>query len=190
VQPQPIVSRLRASQSDFDNTATSLRGTSSHLTASSSGGGQMADFDRAGRGTIDDGGYRSATSASGATATDVGAVDTLRPVEPDLRQPRDCNAFDSPPTGHNPQAFQIEHVEPLQDRRTRQFFEAEMEPFAHVGWRLGSFILFQEFQVSSAWSSNVFLQADARSDWRAGFSSETRVGFQLSQSCARVSDAA
>ena len=94
VQPQPIAAPLRAGLSDFDNTTTFLRGTSLHVVG----------------------------SASGATATDVGAVDTLRPVEPDLRQPRDRNAVNGPPTGHNPQAFQIERVEPIQNRRTCQFF--------------------------------------------------------------------
>ena len=55
------------------------------------------------------------------------------------------------------------------------FFEDEADPFAHVGWRLGAFILFQELEVSPAWDSNVFFEQDARSDWRADFTSETRL---------------
>jgi hypothetical protein len=176
VKPQPIAPTLRASQSGFDNAAPSLRGTSTDPAGPASRVAQTADFDRAGRAVATgDNRYANTASVSGATSTDVGAVDTLRPVEPDLRQQQDRDAFNNPPAGYNPRAFQIERVEPLKDRRTRQFFEAEAEPFAHVGWRMGAFILFQELQVSPAWGSNVFFQTDAQSDWRAEFSSETRV---------------
>ncbi|MGI9476929.1 MAG: outer membrane beta-barrel protein [Hyphomicrobiaceae bacterium] len=111
--------------------------------------------------------------------TDVTDDDPPRPpanangaLEPDLRSQNDRDAFDSPPAGHNPRFFQIE-LEPLTDRRTRQFFE--VEPFAHIGWRLGRFILFQEFELAPAWDSNVLLSRDAESDWRADFMSETRL---------------
>ncbi len=92
--------------------------------------------------------------------------------DPDQRVQRDRDAFENPPAGHDPRYFQIE-IEPLEDRRTRQFFEAE--PFPHVGWRLGSFLLYQEFEVAPAWDSNVFLGRDARGDWRADLLSETRL---------------
>lgn len=103
--------------------------------------------------------------------------DSVNPAElsnddPDQRARRDRDAFENPPAGHDPRYFQIE-IEPLEDRRTRQFFEAE--PFPHVGLRLGSFILFQEFEVASAWDSNVFLGRNARGDWRADLLSETRL---------------
>ena len=104
--------------------------------------------------------------------------------DPDQRARRDRDAFENPPAGHDPRYFQIE-IEPLEDRRTRQFFEAE--PFPHVGWRLGSFILFQEFEVAPAWDSNVFLGRNARGDWRADFSQKpgwSRTGPTMRLSCA------
>lgn len=93
-------------------------------------------------------------------------------LEPDLRPQRDRDAFENPPAGHDPRFFRIE-LAPLTDRRTRQFFEAET--FPHLGWRFGSFILFQEFEFAPAWDSNVLLSNDPESDWRADFMSETRL---------------
>ena len=110
--------------------------------------------------------------------SDLPPADTLAPAEPDLRGQQDRDAFETPraeapPAGYNPGVFQIETLDPAQDRRTRQFFENE--PFAQLGWRLGSFVLFQEAEISPAWDSNVFFQPAGRSDWRAVFKSETRL---------------
>jgi hypothetical protein len=113
-------------------------------------------------GTLIDGRPQSADTA-----------DTLGQLDPDLRMAKDRDAFENPPAGHNPQLFQIEQTQPLRDRRTEQFFEND--PFEHIGWRLGSFILFQELEVSPAWDSNVFFQESAQSDWNAAFKSETRL---------------
>ena len=62
---------------------------------------------------------------------------------------------------------------PRKDRRTREFFE--IEPYAPLGWRLGSFIFYSELEVGGGWDSNVFYQPSARSDWLAELDSETRL---------------
>ena len=93
-------------------------------------------------------------------------------LSPDQRTEHDRASFQGPPAGHDPRHFRIE-LEPLEDRRTRQFFESE--PFPHVGWRMGGFILFQEFEIAPAWTSNVLATRDARDDWRADVFSETRL---------------
>lgn len=163
-EPAPY---LRTTTSD-ENAQPALRGTQeTNFETTTSRVDQAADYDRS---TVGDG---DSAEMSGANSMDLGPADALKPVEADLREQRDRDAFDNPPAGHNPGAFQIESVAPLQDRRIRQFFEND--PFEQVGWRLGSFILFQELEVSPAWDSNVFFQSNARDDWSAAFRSETRL---------------
>lgn len=58
--------------------------------------------------------------------------------------------------------FQIEDIEPLQDRRPERLFQ--FEPFDPVGVRVGSFVLFPEIELAGVYSSNVFSSPDARSD--------------------------
>lgn len=94
------------------------------------------------------------------------------PLIEDRRPQRDRDAFESPPAGHDPRYFRIE-IAPLEDRRTRQFFETE--PFAPLGWRIGSFIFFQELELDPTWDSNVFLGRDARGDTRFDLRSESRL---------------
>jgi hypothetical protein len=105
-------------------------------------------------------------------STDVAPADLLRPIEPDHRLEQDRNAFDDPPAGYDPRRFRIEPV-PREDRRIREFFE--IEPYAPLGWRLGSFIFYSELEVGGGWDSNVFYQPSAQSDWLAEIDSETRL---------------
>ena len=102
-----------------------------------------------------------------------GAHDTLGALDPDFRSEAERSSFQGPPAGHDPQLFQIEDVDPGQDRRIQHFFEAD--PFQQIGWRLGAFVLFQDLELASAWQGNVFLEPDQRVDQRFGFKSETRV---------------
>ncbi len=126
------------------------------------------DYDR---GTI--AADNSAIASGDGRPIDLGPQDQIRPIEPDLRGSADRDPFDNPPAGGDPGRFQIESVEPLKDRRTREFFEAD--PFAHLGWRLGPFILYQEVEAAPAWTSNVFYDRTGRGDWFADFRSETRL---------------
>lgn len=142
-----------------------LRGTTFGNTAGPSDRNhRLTDFDRS---RAPQAPTRSDTNNSGSVADNPSSA-----LDPDIRSQRDRDAFQNPPAGHNPRLFGIE-IEPLADRRTRQFFEAD--PFAHLGWRLGGFVLFQEFELAPAWNSNVLLSRDADSDWRADFMSETRL---------------
>lgn len=99
-------------------------------------------------------------------------TDRRPPLIEDRRPQRDRDAFENPPAGHDPRYFRIE-IAPLEDRRTRQFFETE--PFAPLGWRIGGFIFFQEVELDATWDSNVFLGRDARGDRRLDFVSESRL---------------
>jgi hypothetical protein len=108
----------------------------------------------------------------GDVSADVEPADLLRPIEPNHRLDRDRNAFSDPGDGDDLRRFRIEPV-PREDRRIREFFE--IEPYPHLGWRLGSFILYSELTLSGGWDSNVFYQPSAQSDWLAGIDSETRL---------------
>ena len=108
----------------------------------------------------------------GDVSTDVAPADLLRPIEPDHRLEQDRNAFNDPAAGYDPRRFRIEPV-PREDRRIREFFE--IEPYAPLGWRLGSFILYSELEVGGGWNSNVLNQPSAQSDWLAELASETRL---------------
>lgn len=141
-----------------------LRGTTSLEPTGQFPDNQLTDFNRSSISEADD------TQPEAPAAAD----DTLGSLDPDQRSQRDSDVFARPFAGHDPDAFQIESLNPVRDRRTRAFFEDETDPFAHVGWRLGSFILFQQLEVSPAWDSNVFFEDNARSDWRADITSETR----------------
>ncbi|MGI9390721.1 MAG: outer membrane beta-barrel protein, partial [Boseongicola sp.] len=154
-QQQPATFRaIPAATTDTDASGQNhLRGTTLFGDAAASPSNQLTDFSK-------------------SNSTDQNARSDNPDRDPDQRARRDREPFENPPAGHDPRYFQIE-IEPLADRRTRQFFEAE--PFPHVGWRLGSFILFQEFEIGPAWDSNVLLGRDARGDWRADFLSETRL---------------
>lgn len=157
---------LRPSQSNLGRPAD-LRGTSFGGEPINAAPNQLADFNR---GTVVHG--NTDADAGSERASNPGPDNNSAVLEPDTRSQRDRDPFESPPAGHGPRYFQIE-VDPLNDRRTRQFFEAG--PYQHLGWRLGSFILYQEFDIAPAWQSNVFLESSGRADWRADLNSETRL---------------
>ena len=108
----------------------------------------------------------------GDFSADLKPADRLGPREPDLRLEADRNAFNDPPAGYDSRRFQIEPV-PLADRRIRDLFE--IEPYEHLGWRLGNFILYSQIEISGGWDSNVFYEPSARADWLAAINSETRL---------------
>ena len=111
-------------------------------------------------------------TSPGDISTDLAPADLLRPIEPDHRFERDRNAFSAPGVGDDPRRFRIEPV-PREDRRIREFFE--IEPYSHLGWRLGSFILYSELTIGGGWDSNVVYQPSAQSDWLAEIDPETRL---------------
>ena len=110
--------------------------------------------------------------APGDVSTDVAPADLLRPIEPDHRLEQNRNAFDDPPPDYDTRRFRIEPV-PRKDRRIREFFE--IEPYAPLGWRLGSFIFYSELEGGGGRDSNLFYQPSARSEWLAELDSETRL---------------
>lgn len=118
---------------------------------------------------------RGAANAGGQSSITEPPNDALGSLDTDQRAQQDRDVFERPFAGNDPEAFQIESLNPVRDRRTRAFFEDQSDPFAHIGWRLGSFILFQELEVAASWDSNVFFDTNPRSDWNGGFDSETRI---------------
>ena len=90
----------------------------------------------------------------------------------DNRAPEDDAPFEEPPAGADPRRFQVEPV-PLLDRRPRLLFE--FEPYAHLGYRLGSFVLLQEIEVAGVHHSNVFASSRARSDQAIDIRSDMRL---------------
>ena len=82
--------------------------------------------------------------------------------ETDARSPNDHAPFVWPPAGHDPQPFQVEDLEPRADRRIARFFR--FEPYEPVGVRVGSFVLFPQFELAGIGYSNVIRSPRARSD--------------------------
>ncbi len=105
-------------------------------------------------------------------AIDAKPADTMHPLEPDIRMPQDRDAFAQPPAGYDARKFQIE-LEPVRDRRVRYFHQ--IDPYEHIGWRMGSFVFLQQFDVSPVWNSNVFFSPGASEDWLADLKSESRL---------------
>ncbi len=80
----------------------------------------------------------------------------------DARAPNDAGPFEWPPAGHDSQLFQVEDVPPIADRRVFNFFR--IEPYAAVGQRIGSFVLFPQVEIAGVSYSNVLRSPRARSD--------------------------
>lgn len=92
----------------------------------------------------------------------VAPTDGADPTQFDQRSAEDIAAFDNPPAGFDPLLFQIEDIAPALDRRPRRLFGAD--PFAPVGVRLGSFVLFPEIEIGGTGFTNVFSTPDAYAD--------------------------
>lgn len=82
----------------------------------------------------------------------------------DTRSPEDIAAFENPPAGHDPLLFQIEEADPLRqpDRRIARL--ARIEPYDPIGIRIGSFVLFPEVDLATAYISNIFRSANPKGD--------------------------
>lgn len=101
-----------------------------------------------------------------------GIIDLAQPEPPgpegidtgqtDARSSTDVAPFESPPAGYDPFLFQIEDLEPRADRRIASFFR--FEPYAPVGLRFGSFVLFPQAELAGVGYSNVLRNARPRAD--------------------------
>lgn len=88
--------------------------------------------------------------------------DGVDPLSVDTRRQEDVAAFETPPAGYDPLLFQIEDIDPIDDRRTRRLFL--QEPFDPTGIRIGSFVLFPEVEIGGSWYSNVMRSSSPDSD--------------------------
>ena len=106
--------------------ADGLRGMAAADTASGAQSDQLTDYNRSAvPNDTDISPDEESTAANGRTSdgdTPSSANDTLQSLDPDQRSQRDSDAFTRPFAGHNPEAFQIESINPLLDRRTRRLF--------------------------------------------------------------------
>ncbi len=83
------------------------------------------------------------------------------PVLWDSRLPQDSQPFERPPAGYDAEAFGVE-LAPIEDRRPDRLFR--FEPWQPRGIRLGSFTVFPQADIGSAWVSNLFRSKPARAD--------------------------
>lgn len=92
----------------------------------------------------------------------ISADDSREPVmPPDPRLPADKAAFLTPPAGYDALAFQIE-LDPKTDPRPGRL--TALEPFAAVGRRAGSWVVFPTVEVGSNYTSNVYRASNGRPD--------------------------
>ncbi len=90
-----------------------------------------------------------------------GLLDGEDPTKVDGRAPEDIAAFNAPPAGYDPAAFDLE-ISPALDRRPGQLFR--FEPYQAIGIRIGSFVLFPQVETALAHTNNVFSSPRGRSD--------------------------
>lgn len=86
-------------------------------------------------------------------------VDGMADLNRDSRRPEDIG----PPAGYDALAFQIEALDPLNDRRTDRLFR--FEPYDPIGIRIGSFVLFPEAELGVLTNSNVFRSSRPSADY-------------------------
>ena len=89
--------------------------------------------------------------------------DGTDPTRIDTRSAEEYAAFENPPTGFDPQLFQIEDIDPILDRRPARL--ARFEPYDAVGVKVGGFVLFPELEVSGLATRNALLSPKARGDY-------------------------
>ena len=99
--------------------------------------------------------------------------DGVDPLTIDTRPAEDIAAFESPAAGYDPLLFQIEEIDPLDDRRTRRLFK--QEPYDPIGIRIGSFVLFPEAELGGSWYSNVLRSSTPQSDYAFDFRPSARL---------------
>lgn len=104
-----------------------------------------------------------------------GVIDVGEPAPPedgtdpsvvDTRDQEEAQLFEAPsnpPAGFDPLLFQIEDLDPIRDNRTTQRL-FRREPYDPVGIKVGSFVLFPEFEFSGSYYSNVFRAPNGVSD--------------------------
>lgn len=97
------------------------------------------------------------------TPTTPEVVDGLSDLNRDARHPRDRDAFEQPPAGYDALAFQIEQIDPLNDRRTDRLFR--FEPYDPRGIRIGSFVLYPETELGVLSNNNLYRSSTPRADW-------------------------
>lgn len=89
-------------------------------------------------------------------------VDGGDPTMTDSRPPEEAQLFEAPAPQADALLFQVEELDPILDRRPQRLFR--FEPYDPVGVRVGSFVLFPEYEFGIAANSNVFRASKARSD--------------------------
>jgi hypothetical protein len=99
--------------------------------------------------------------------------DGADPTLVDTRPPEDIAIFENPPAGFDPLLFQIEELDPVQDRRTRRLFGRE--PYDPVGIAIGSFVLFPQIETGLSYYSNVFRSPSAEADRAFDFRPSARL---------------
>jgi hypothetical protein len=90
-------------------------------------------------------------------------VDAELPAAVDTRAPADISAFSAFP-GFDPLLLQAEEVNPVFAGGWGGLFDEEL-PFAPVGTRIGSFILFGEVEANGDYNSNLFASPEALGDY-------------------------
>lgn len=90
-------------------------------------------------------------------------VDGFADLNRDPRRPEDIAAFRGQPAGYDAIAFQIEALDPLNDRRTDRLFR--FEPYDPVGIRIGSFVIFPEAELGLLTNSNIFRSRTPAADY-------------------------
>lgn len=86
-------------------------------------------------------------------------VDGMADLNRDTRRPDEIGQ----PTGYDALAFQIEALDPLNDRRTDRLFR--FEPYDPVGIRIGSFVIYPEAELGVLTNSNVFRSSRPAADF-------------------------
>ncbi len=93
--------------------------------------------------------------------TEDGVIDLSEPQSPsdgddpnrDTRPAEDVDVFANPPAGYDPLLYQVEDVDPIEDRRPARL--ARFEPYDPVGIKIGSFVFFPELEIGGIWTNNV-----------------------------------
>ncbi len=88
--------------------------------------------------------------------------DGADPTRVDLRSSEDIAAFENPPAGYDPLLFQIEDIDPVQDRRIGRFYR--FEPYDPKGVRVGSFVMFPEADLAMVAVRNVLRSRNPKAD--------------------------